>query len=106
MGGEWVRERLGAARLYLCTPDRADLGAFVDAALAGGVDIVQLRDKTLEAKQELAALAIMAEAGARHGALLAAHDRAGHALGAGAGHPHIGDEGLAAAGGPRGPGEE
>src|SRR2546430_13004520 len=94
MGGEWVRERLGAARLYLCTPDRADLGAFVDAALAGGVDIVQLRDKTLEAKQELAALAIMAEACARHGALLAVNDRADIALAAEADILHLGQDDL------------
>jgi len=32
-------------RLYLCTPLRDDLGAFVRAGIAGGVDIVQLREK-------------------------------------------------------------
>jgi thiamine-phosphate pyrophosphorylase len=36
--------------LYLCTPDRPDLAAFVTACIAGGVDIVQLREKHLEAK--------------------------------------------------------
>jgi thiamine-phosphate pyrophosphorylase len=36
--------------LYLCTPDRPDLVAFVTACIAGGVDIVQLREKHLEAK--------------------------------------------------------
>jgi len=36
--------------LYLCTPDRPDLADFVAACIAGGVDIVQLRDKKLEAK--------------------------------------------------------
>jgi len=38
-------------RLYLCTPDRPDLEEFVDACIVGGVDIVQLRDKNLEARQ-------------------------------------------------------
>jgi len=38
-------------RLYLCTPDRPDLEEFVDACIAGGVDVVQLRDKNLEARQ-------------------------------------------------------
>jgi len=41
---------LGSRCLYLCTPDRPDLEQFVDACIAGGVDIVQLRDKNLEAR--------------------------------------------------------
>ena len=39
--------RLASASLYLCTDarrERGDLAAFADAALAGGVDIIQLRD--------------------------------------------------------------
>ena len=42
------RERLASASLYLCTDarrERGDLAEFVAAALRGGVDIVQLRDK-------------------------------------------------------------
>jgi thiamine-phosphate pyrophosphorylase len=39
--------------LYLCTPDRPDLEQFVAACIAGGVDIVQLRDKSLEARAVL-----------------------------------------------------
>ncbi len=42
------RGRLATARLYLCTDarrDTGDLARFVEEALAGGVDIVQLRDK-------------------------------------------------------------
>ena len=38
-------------RLYLCTPDRPDLEEFVDACIAGGVDVVQLRDKNLAARE-------------------------------------------------------
>lgn len=38
---------LRGRRLYLCTPDRPDLTRFVDSCIAGGVDIVQLRDKHL-----------------------------------------------------------
>ncbi len=88
------------ARLYLCTDartNRGDLAAFVDAALAGGVDIVQLRDKTpepLEARQELAALGIIAEACARHGALLAVNDRADIAVAVGADVLHLGQDDL------------
>ncbi len=40
--------------LYLCTPDRPDLAAFVTACIAGGVDIVQLRDKRLDARSLIA----------------------------------------------------
>ena len=41
---------LGERRLYLCTPDRPDLERFLDACVAGGVDLVQLREKHLEAR--------------------------------------------------------
>ncbi|TDQ52533.1 thiamine phosphate synthase [Actinorugispora endophytica] len=74
-----LRERLASARLYLCTDartERGDLAGFLDEALAGGVDVVQLRDKTLEARQELAVLETMREVCERHGALLAVNDRA------------------------------
>ncbi|QMU75891.1 thiamine phosphate synthase [Streptacidiphilus sp. PB12-B1b] len=67
------------ARLYLCTDARreqGDLAGFLDAVLAGGVDIVQLRDKGLEARQELELLEVFADACARHGRLLAVNDRA------------------------------
>ena len=42
--------RLGERRLYLCTPDRPDLAAFLESCIAGGVDVVQLREKTLDAR--------------------------------------------------------
>jgi thiamine-phosphate pyrophosphorylase len=45
-----VADRLEGRRLYLCTPDRPDLEAFLDACIAGGVDVVQLRDKHLDAR--------------------------------------------------------
>src|SRR5919202_1869599 len=45
-----TRERLAEARLYLvleARPHGADPSALLDAALRGGVDLVQLRDKEL-----------------------------------------------------------
>jgi thiamine-phosphate pyrophosphorylase len=72
-------DRLADARLYLCTDARrrqGDLPEFLDAVLAGGVDIVQLREKGIEAAEELELLAVFAEACRRHGALLAVNDRA------------------------------
>lgn len=100
------RERLADARLYLCTDarrDKGDLAHFVEAALAGGVDIVQLRDKgstgerefgPLEVKEELAALAVLGAATRRHGALLAVNDRADLALAAAADVLHLGQNDL------------
>ncbi|MGY4710818.1 thiamine phosphate synthase [Mycolicibacterium sp. CBM1] len=98
--------RLAGARLYLCTDarrERGDLPEFIDAALRGGVDIVQLRDKgspgeqrfgPLEARSELAALEILAEAAARHGALVAVNDRADIARAAGVEVLHLGQDDL------------
>ena len=98
--------RLAAAKLYLCTDarrERGDLADFVDAALAGGVDIVQLRDKgsageqrfgALEARDELAACEILADAARRHGALFAVNDRADIARIAGADVLHLGQGDL------------
>jgi thiamine-phosphate pyrophosphorylase len=95
-----------AARLYLCTDarrERGDLAQFADAALAGGVDIVQLRDKgsvgeqrfgPLEARDELEACAILADAARRHGALFAVNDRADIARASGADVLHLGQGDL------------
>lgn len=101
LSGAEIRRRLSGARLYLCTDartGRGDLAEFADAALAGGVDIIQLRDKTggapLEARAELAALEVLAEACERHGALLSVNDRADVALGVGADVLHLGQDDL------------
>jgi thiamine-phosphate pyrophosphorylase len=100
------RERLATASLYLCTDarrERGDLAKFADAALAGGVDIIQLRDKgspgeqrfgPLEARQELDALEVLADAARRHDALLAVNDRADIAVAAGADVLHLGQDDL------------
>ncbi|MFG3344883.1 thiamine phosphate synthase [Streptomyces sp. NPDC048018] len=90
------RERLADARLYLCTDARkrqGDLPAFLDAVLSSGVDIVQLRDKGMEAGEELEHLAVFAEAARRHGRLLAVNDRAdvAHAIGSDVLHLGQGD---------------
>jgi len=70
---------LADARLYLCSGVRrreGDLADFLDAVLAAGVDIVQLREKGLEARQEIAVAQVFAAAAARHGRLFAVNDRA------------------------------
>ena len=86
--------RLPQARLYLCTPDRPDLADFLDAVLAGGVDVVQLRQKGLDARQELELCERVGDAAARHDALWAVNDRADVAYCA---HPdalHLGQDDL------------
>jgi thiamine-phosphate pyrophosphorylase len=42
--------RLGDRTLYLCTPDRPDLPHFIERCVQGGVDVVQLREKSLDAR--------------------------------------------------------
>jgi thiamine-phosphate pyrophosphorylase len=103
---EGLRQRLATARLYLCTDarrERGDLAEFAEAALAGGVDVIQLRDKgsagekqfgALEARGELAALEVLADAARRHGALFAVNDRADMARAAGADVLHLGQDDL------------
>ncbi|WP_374773590.1 thiamine phosphate synthase [Streptomyces sp. NBC_01310] len=88
--------QLSDARLYLCTDARkrqGDLPEFLDAVLAGGVDIVQLRDKGMEAGEELEHLQVFADAARRHGKLLAVNDRAdvAHAIGSDVLHLGQGD---------------
>jgi thiamine-phosphate pyrophosphorylase len=79
MSGAQRRRRLADARLYLCTDGRreqGDLTDFLDAVLRGGVDIVQLREKGIEARDEIALAEVFADAARRHGALFSINDRA------------------------------
>ncbi|HUR13211.1 MAG TPA: thiamine phosphate synthase [Mycobacteriales bacterium] len=88
------RRRFADARLYLCTPDRPDLAAFLDAVLSGGVDVVQLREKGIEARRELDVLETVRAAAERHGALWSVNDRADVALVSGADLLHLGQDDL------------
>ncbi|KAF0648471.1 MULTISPECIES: thiamine phosphate synthase [Streptomyces] len=92
-----ARASLSDARLYLCTDARrrqGDLPEFLDAVLAAGVDIVQLRDKGMEAGEELEHLAVLADACRRHGRLLAVNDRADVAHAAASDVLHLGQGDL------------
>lgn len=86
--------RLAAARVYLCVGARPDLASLLDVVLAAGVDIVQLREKGLEARDELALLEVVAAAARRHDALWAVNDRADLAAVAGADVLHVGQGDL------------
>ena len=92
-----LRERLAGSRLYLCTTAReqqGDLPRFLDAVLGAGVDIVQLRQKGLEAWQEMEYLSVLREACEKHGTLLAVNDRADIAYAVGADVLHLGQDDL------------
>lgn len=86
-----------AARLYLCTDarqGRGDFADFVNEAFAGGVDIIQLRDKSLEAAEELELLEVLHQAARRHHRLWAVNDRADLASLSGAPVFHIGQKDI------------
>jgi thiamine-phosphate pyrophosphorylase len=75
----WRLQRLAESRLYLCTDASrgpAGLADFLDEVLAAGVDIVQLRDKSIEAAEEIALHDVVRRSAERHGALWAVNDRA------------------------------
>jgi thiamine-phosphate pyrophosphorylase len=81
----------------LCTDarrDRGDFADFVDAAFTGGVDIIQLRDKSLEASEELELLEVLHAAAQRHGRLWAVNDRADIASLSGAPVFHVGQKDI------------
>lgn len=90
-------QQIADARLYLCTDarlERGDLREFLHAVLEGGVDVVQLRHKGLEAARELAVLELFAAVCAEHGKLYAVNDRADVAFAASAPVLHLGQDDL------------
>ncbi|HKC77150.1 MAG TPA: thiamine phosphate synthase, partial [Gaiellaceae bacterium] len=72
------RDRLSRSRLYLvleARPHGEDPRRLLDAALRGGVDVVQLRDKQLGDEALVAAAEPFQAACAEHGALFVLNDR-------------------------------
>jgi thiamine-phosphate pyrophosphorylase len=84
------RERLRRAVLYLVCDDRDD--AFLQAALRGGVDIVQLRMKASGAGEVLAAGRRFKRACEEHEALLIVNDRPDVAAALDADGVHLGQD--------------
>ncbi len=101
MLGDERRARLRDARLYLVCDARGDgrdLARFLDAALRGGVDVVQLREKSGdEALIRAAAPAFRAAADA-HGALFVLNDRPDLVAATGADGVHVGQDDMGIAG--------
>ena len=93
LGAEQLRTRLRASRLYLVTDDLSPLAEvpnLVEAAVAGGADLVQLRRKR-EPWPELVELARSLQGTCRRGgAIFLVNDHVDLALAAGADGMHLG----------------
>lgn len=87
-----MRWDLNRRRLYLCTPDRPDLARFVDACIAGGVDIVQLREKHLAERELVATAMVVQQVCAHHGVPFILNDRPDLAGAIGADGVHVGQQ--------------
>jgi len=108
MEGPARRERLARSRLYLvleARPRGEDPRPLLDAALRGGVDVVQLRDKALEDEALIAAAQPFRAACDAHGALFVLNDRPDLVAACGADGVHVGraDATVRAARSPIGP---
>jgi thiamine-phosphate pyrophosphorylase len=91
--GRARRERLARSRLYLvleARPHGGDPRALLEAALRGGVDIVQLRDKDIAEETLIAAAEPFRAACERHGALFVLNDRPDLVATCGADGVHVG----------------
>ena len=86
------RERLRRARLYFVTDIRPGLEQLLAAAVAGGADMVQLRDKSATDRELLAAAEVFRRVCDESGALFWLNDRADLALRCGADGVHVGQE--------------
>ena len=83
---------VGDRRLYLCTADRPDLADFVRACIDGGVDLVQLRDKVLDARPILERAAVVQAVCRAAGVPFVLNDRPDLALELGADGVHVGQD--------------
>ncbi|MFC0582207.1 thiamine phosphate synthase [Micrococcoides hystricis] len=90
-------QKFADVRLYLCVDARqeqGDLEEFLRAAYRGGVDLIQLRDKKLEARAEIEALEVLARVAREEGKLFSVNDRADVALLVNADVFHVGQGDL------------
>jgi thiamine-phosphate pyrophosphorylase len=89
-----VAELVGERRLYLVTPYRPDLADFLEAAVRGGVELVQLRERSLPDGRLLDALAEAREVTRRLAVPLVVNDRPDLAVLVGADAVHVGQDDL------------
>jgi thiamine-phosphate pyrophosphorylase len=95
--GAGRRARLAAARLYLVcdgAPAEHGLSELLAGAIAGGVDVVQLREKTLDDQELLSVARGARETCERYGALFVVNDRPLIARECGADGVHVGQDDM------------
>jgi thiamine-phosphate pyrophosphorylase len=85
-------DRLAGRRLYLCTGDRPDLEEFLAACIRGGVDVVQLREKELDARPLLRRAEVARAVCGAAGVPFVLNDRPDLALECGADGVHVGQD--------------
>lgn len=85
---------LGDRHLYLVTPVKAGFGEFLASSIRGGVDVVQVRDRSLSDGLLLEALAEARVATAAQGVPLGVNDRPDLAVLAGADFVHVGQDDI------------
>jgi thiamine-phosphate pyrophosphorylase len=83
-----------AAQLYLITSVRPDLPSFLEAAVQGGVDLVQIREKELDDRAFLPVLHEAREVTRRLGVPLVVNDRPDLAVLCEADYVHFGQDDL------------
>jgi thiamine-phosphate pyrophosphorylase len=91
------RERLARARLYFVCEGRprgSDPSPLLDAALRGGVDLLQLRDKEAADAELIACAREFRAAADRHGALFILNDRPDLVAATGADGVHVGQDDI------------
>lgn len=93
-------DRLACARLYfVCDSGREPraLGRLLEAALSGGAELIQLRDKDGDAERVVSAAPIFRAAADRHGVLFLINDRPDLVADCRADGVHVGQDDLAVA---------
>jgi thiamine-phosphate pyrophosphorylase len=85
---------LADKHLYLVTPVRPDFAAFLDAAMRGGVDVVQVRERSLADGALLEALAEARAVTAANGVPFGVNDRPDLAVLAEADFVHVGQDDI------------
>jgi thiamine-phosphate pyrophosphorylase len=83
-----------ASRLYLIVGARPDLEGLLEAAIRGGVDLVQIREKELPDRELLECLELARRITARHRVPLVVNDRPDLAVLVEADYVHVGQDDL------------
>ena len=90
----WRVRWLAASRLYLVTPTRPDLPELLEAAIAGGVDMVQVREKDMPDRELLPLLFRAREVVREHDVPFVVNDRVDLASIVGADFVHVGQDDM------------